>query len=107
MGQLGDGAQLERGKFGGMLLLSLRCAYTLCKTYSVIAFAGATVHDLFNLLTVAVLFPVEVITGYLYYLTKAMLPAEVADGDKWVGPIKKIVSPLGRICCTRYLPLSA
>jgi sodium-dependent phosphate cotransporter len=58
------------------------------------AFAGATVHDLFNLLTVGILFPLEVITGYLYYLTKAMLPDSVGDGDKWEGPIKKIVSPL-------------
>lgn len=69
MGQMADGPQLER------------------------AFAGATVHDLFNLLTVAILFPLEVITGYLYYLTKAMLPESVSDGDDWEGPIKKIVSP--------------
>jgi sodium-dependent phosphate cotransporter len=70
MGQMGDGSQLER------------------------AFAGATVHDLFNLLTTAILFPLELISGYLYYLTKAMLPASVADGDSWDGPIKKIVAPL-------------
>ena len=61
MGQMADGPQLER------------------------AFAGATVHDLFNLLTVAILFPIEVITGYLYYLTKAMLPDSVSDGDDWEG----------------------
>jgi len=74
MGQMGSGDQLER------------------------AFAGATVHDLFNLLSVAVLFPLELISGYLYYLTKAMLPDEVSDGDKWTGPLKKIVSPLaGRV----------
>jgi sodium-dependent phosphate cotransporter len=70
MGQMGNGSQLER------------------------AFAGATVHDLFNLLTVAVLFPLELISGYLYHLTKAMLPESVGDGDSWDGPIKKIVSPL-------------
>lgn len=70
MGQMGSGDQLER------------------------AFAGATVHDLFNLLSVAVLFPIELITGYLYYLTAAMLPDSVSKGDKWNGPIKKIVSPL-------------
>ncbi len=74
MGQMADGLQLER------------------------AFAGATVHDLFNLLTVAVLFPIELITGYLRALTGAMLPESVADGDKWTGPLKKIVSPLaGRV----------
>ena len=70
MGQMGSGDQLER------------------------AFAGATVHDLFNLLTVAVLFPLELISGYLYYLTKAMLPDEVSEGEDWEGPLKKIVSPL-------------
>ena len=70
MGQMGSGDQLER------------------------AFAGATVHDLFNLLSVAVLFPIELISGYLYYLTKAMLPAQVSEGDKWNAPLKKIVSPL-------------
>lgn len=74
MGQMGSGDQLER------------------------AFAGATVHDLFNLLSVAVLFPLELISGYLYYLTKAMLPPEVNKGDKWKGPLKRIVSPLaGRV----------
>eukprot|EP00978_Attheya_sp_CCMP212_P039567 scaffold207077_cov52-Attheya_sp.AAC.1 len=71
MGHLGDGDELER------------------------AFAGATVHDMFNFLTVAIFFPLEIVTGYLFYLTKAMLPDEVADGEKWEGPIKKIVSPLG------------
>ena len=70
MGQMGSGDQLER------------------------AFAGATVHDLFNLLAVAVLFPLELISGYLYHLTSAMLPAQVQDGDKWEGPLKMIVSPL-------------
>ena len=71
MGQMGDANQLER------------------------AFAGATVHDMFNFLTVAVLLPLEAASGYLFYLTKAMLPEGVRDGDKWVGPLKKIVSPLG------------
>jgi len=71
MGHLGDGDELER------------------------AFSAATVHDMFNFLSVGVLFPVELITHYLYYLTKTMLPDSVADGDKWEGPIKKIVSPLG------------
>lgn len=72
LGQMGDGDQLER------------------------AFAGATVHDLFNFLTVAILFPVEIITGFLWRLTDLMVSGVVVEkGDKWVGPIKKIVSPLG------------
>ena len=73
MGQMGDGDQLER------------------------AFAGATVHDMFNFMSVAVLLPLEVITGYLDALTGAMVKnAEVKDGEKWEGPVKKIVSPLGK-----------
>jgi sodium-dependent phosphate cotransporter len=71
MGQMGDGDQLER------------------------AFAGATVHDMFNFLSVAILLPVEVITGYLYRLTKAMVKnVNLEDGDSWDGPIKKMVDPL-------------
>jgi len=71
MGQMGDGDQLER------------------------AFGGATVHDMFNFLTVGVLLPVEAATGYLYYLTKAMVKnATFRDGKKWTGPVKKIISPL-------------
>ena len=73
IGHLGDGDQLER------------------------AFAGATVHDMFNFLTVATLLPVELITGYLFRLTKAMVKnAEKKDGEKWEGPVKKLVSPLGK-----------
>jgi len=70
MGQMGDGDQLER------------------------AFAGATVHDMFNFLTVAILLPVEAATGYLYEFSSAILPETVNKGDKWEGPLKKIVSPL-------------
>ncbi|CAB9515344.1 Sodium-dependent phosphate transport protein 2B [Seminavis robusta] len=73
MGQMGDGDQLER------------------------AFAGATVHDLFNFLSVIILLPVEVVTGYLNHLTAAMVKgAETEKGDKWEGPVKKLVSPLGK-----------
>jgi len=73
MGHLGDGDELER------------------------AFAGATVHDMFNFLSVGVLFPIELITGYLFYLSKALVPDEVASGDKWVGPVGVLVDPLANI----------
>jgi sodium-dependent phosphate cotransporter len=36
------------------------------------AFAGATVHDMFNWLTVLILLPLECATGYLFYMTQAM-----------------------------------
>ncbi|XP_061164550.1 sodium-dependent phosphate transport protein 2B-like [Saccostrea echinata] len=37
------------------------------------AFAGATVHDMFNWLAVIVLLPLELITGYLYHLSGAIV----------------------------------
>lgn len=70
MGFLGNGDELER------------------------AFAGATVHDMFNFLTVIIMLPVEAATGMLYHMTKAMTPGTVDKADKWEGPLKKIVSPL-------------
>ncbi|GAB6019288.1 hypothetical protein CHUAL_000883 [Chamberlinius hualienensis] len=39
------------------------------------AFAGATVHDMFNWMTVLVLLPLEAATGYLYHLTSALVNA--------------------------------
>eukprot|EP00617_Octactis_speculum_P020352 CAMPEP_0185744114 /NCGR_PEP_ID=MMETSP1174-20130828/2127_1 /TAXON_ID=35687 /ORGANISM="Dictyocha speculum, Strain CCMP1381" /LENGTH=584 /DNA_ID=CAMNT_0028417301 /DNA_START=45 /DNA_END=1799 /DNA_ORIENTATION=+ len=58
------------------------------------AFAGATVHDCFNILSVMVLLPIEIIAGVLRHITEALKPDDVDDGDKWEGPLKKIVSPL-------------
>lgn len=37
------------------------------------AFAAATVHDMFNWLTVIVLLPTEVLTGYLEHTTDALM----------------------------------
>ncbi|XP_077997253.1 sodium-dependent phosphate transport protein 2B-like [Glandiceps talaboti] len=37
------------------------------------AFAGATVHDMFNWLSVFVLLPLELVSGYLYLLTDAIV----------------------------------
>lgn len=74
MGQMGDGDQLER------------------------AFAGATVHDMFNFLTVAIFFPIELITGYLNRLTSLCVRNFSArDGEKWVGPINQFVGPLSKM----------
>ena len=75
MGHLGDGDELER------------------------AFAGATVHDMFNFLSVGILFPVELITTFLFALSSASVPDGDRDGqgDKWEGPVKKLVSPLANL----------
>ena len=45
------------------------------------AFAGATVHDMFNWLSVIILLPVEIATGYLYYLTLAIVDNMNVDTD--------------------------
>lgn len=73
MGQMGDGAQLER------------------------AFAGATVHDMFNFMSVAILLPLEVVSGYLHHLTVAMTKnANPREDESWEDPVKKLVAPLGQ-----------
>ena len=74
MGHLGDGDELER------------------------AFAGATVHDMFNFLSVGLFFPIEVVTHYLYWLSLAVVgggdDGRESQGEKWTGPIKRMVGPL-------------
>lgn len=52
------------------------------------AFAGATVHDCFNWLTVAVLLPVEIITGLLLHLSGALVDAfGISDNDEKQGKV--------------------
>jgi sodium-dependent phosphate cotransporter len=53
------------------------------------AFAGSSMYFIFNFLTIIILFPLEVGTGYLYKLTKAMLPSSVGEGDSWEGKKQK------------------
>merc|ERR1712176_120274 len=74
MGQMGDGDQLER------------------------AFAGATVHDMFNYLSVLILLPLELITGYLYRITSAMVKNYTPqEGETWDGPLDFIIDPLSHL----------
>lgn len=72
MGQMGDGDELER------------------------AFSGATVHDMFNFLSVLILFPLEIITHMLARMTDAMTRnfEPDPDGEKKSKGIKVIISPL-------------
>ena len=68
------------------------------------AFAGATVHDIFNLLTVLVLLPTEAVVaavtgegGPLFYISRAITKALMSgEGNDltFVSPTKSIVSPL-------------
>ena len=59
------------------------------------AFAGATLHDFFNLLTVALLFPLELATGYLAKTAGAMERVlEGAGGIELLDPLKAVVRPV-------------
>ncbi|XP_077990687.1 sodium-dependent phosphate transport protein 2B-like [Glandiceps talaboti] len=58
-----------------------------------LSFAGATVHDCFNWLTVAIFLPLEMATGYLYHLTGAMVDASNLEGIAYTKR-SKIVSPI-------------
>lgn len=49
------------------------------------AFSAASIGFVFKFLTVIILLPLEVTTGYLYKLTLAMLPSSVGEGDAWEG----------------------
>ncbi|MEZ5331190.1 MAG: Na/Pi symporter [Thermoanaerobaculia bacterium] len=58
------------------------------------AFAGATVHDFFNWLSVLILFPLELTTGYLSRTAMALEGVlEGAGGMKLANPLKEIVRP--------------
>jgi sodium-dependent phosphate cotransporter len=61
------------------------------------AFTAGTVHDMFNFMTVAILFPLEIATGYLKAVTGVLVDgAETNREDHWEGPVKKFVSPLSK-----------
>lgn len=46
------------------------------------AFAGATVHDFFNWLSVLVLLPLEAATGFLYRLTELIVNSFHIEGGE-------------------------
>ena len=59
------------------------------------AFAAATVHDFFNLITVAILFPLELATGILGKLAGLMQTAfQGVGGMKLANPLKAAVKPM-------------
>ncbi|CAL8252118.1 unnamed protein product [Merluccius merluccius] len=59
------------------------------------AFAGATVHDFFNWLSVLVLLPLEVATGVLYKLTKLMIDSfNIQSGEDAPDLLNVITDPL-------------
>lgn len=70
------------------------------------AFSGATVHDMFNMLCVLTLLPVEIIIaalsgegGLLYWISKGMTDAAVGSQSDltFPSPTKAIVSPWTKV----------
>ena len=61
------------------------------------AFAAATVHDFFNVLAVALLLPIELITGLVSSIAEAISEQLVgAAGSEWKSPVKQWVKePVG------------
>ncbi|KAL3873638.1 hypothetical protein ACJMK2_036733 [Sinanodonta woodiana] len=59
------------------------------------AFAGATVHDMFNWLTVMVLLPLEIISGYLEWLSGVLIESLPLKADKEADKdfLQVIISP--------------
>ncbi|XP_053108226.1 sodium-dependent phosphate transport protein 2B [Hemicordylus capensis] len=62
------------------------------------AFAGATVHDFFNWLSVFVLLPLEVGTGYLYHLTNVIVKSfRFESGENAPELLKVITDPFTKL----------
>ena len=63
------------------------------------AFAGATVHDIFNLLTVAILLPLELTTGFLRQTAELLVePLQALEtGGKFDSPIKAAVKAFAKM----------
>ena len=58
------------------------------------AIAGATVHDFFNLICVAIMFPLELATGFLQKFATGLANVFVnVGGIKFTSPIKTITKP--------------
>merc|ERR1719502_1340277 len=63
------------------------------------AFAAATVHDMFNFLTVLVFLPLEAATGCLYAVSLALINASpgLASGSKPPDILKALTKPFTKL----------
>ena len=62
------------------------------------AFAGATVHDIFNLLTVAILLPLELLTHFLQHTAELLVEPlqSIGRGGKFPSPVKAVVKAFAK-----------
>jgi sodium-dependent phosphate cotransporter len=58
------------------------------------AISGATVNDLFLLLSILFFLPIEIFSNMLRKMTEAMVPDSLSEGYQWKGLIKAMVVPL-------------
>uniref|UniRef100_A0A8C5NAJ2 Sodium-dependent phosphate transport protein 2B n=1 Tax=Gouania willdenowi TaxID=441366 RepID=A0A8C5NAJ2_GOUWI len=71
------------------------------------AFAGATVHDFFNWLSVLILLPLEVATGVLYKLTLLIIDSfQIESGENAPDLLKVITEPLTNSIIQLFQPVS-
>lgn len=62
------------------------------------AFAGATVHDCFNWLSVLVLLPLEVVSGYLHHVTRLVVATfNIRSGKDAPNLLKIITEPFTKL----------
>ncbi|XP_069779201.1 sodium-dependent phosphate transport protein 2B-like [Narcine bancroftii] len=62
------------------------------------AFAGATIHDFFNWLSVVILLPIEAVSGFLYHLTGVIVKSfDIKSGDEAPKLLKVITDPLTKL----------
>ena len=62
------------------------------------AFGGATVHDMFNWLTVLIFFPIEIITHYLELMTDRILSGlDLMEQDVEVEILKAVTGPFTKL----------
>ena len=61
------------------------------------AFAGATIHDMFNFLSTFILLPLEAASGYLYHLTKAIVDSLDIKGRKMTQLLHAITWPFNHV----------
>ncbi|MBN1521771.1 MAG: Na/Pi symporter [Candidatus Aureabacteria bacterium] len=66
------------------------------------AIAGATVHDFFNILTVFILFPLEITTHFLEKTAQLITGflGGVGQGAAFESPVKIVVTPCVTFCCS-------
>ncbi|XP_029445716.1 LOW QUALITY PROTEIN: sodium-dependent phosphate transport protein 2B-like [Rhinatrema bivittatum] len=68
------------------------------------AFSGATVHDFFNWISVVILLPIEAATGYLFYLTDAIIKTFNIHGGKDTPDLLKVITnPLTKLIVQIHL----